>query len=128
MIRGMGDALRRFLVAMVTLAFLGGTLERSAFGLTADDPCPLSRHTHTMAHQPLHSGHLHTGHEATHKQMPAKNQGTKCFCYGIASFSIFPVPLVNMAFQITSVSFPTALKTLNGRSIVLDPGIPKRIA
>jgi hypothetical protein len=126
----MGDALRRLLVTLVTLAFLGGTLERAASGLTAADPCPLSGHTHTMAHQPLHSGHAHHGHRAIDKQQErAKDQGIKCFCYGMAGLSIFSASLVSdVAFQITSVSFSTILNTFSGRSVALDPGIPKRIA
>jgi hypothetical protein len=123
----MGDALRRFLVALVALAFLGGTLERSALDLTSADPCPLSGHTHTMAHQPLHAGH---GHHPTDKQQePSKDQGIKCFCYGMVAFNIIPAaPVSDIAFQITPISFSVILKTYTGRSVILDPGIPKRIA
>jgi hypothetical protein len=126
----MGDALRRFLVALITLAFLGGTLERAASGLTAADPCPLSGHTHTMAHQPLHSGHAHHGHHATDKQQePAKDQGTKCFCYGMSGFNVGPAaPVSDIAFLTTPVSFLVILNTFSGRSVALDPGIPKRTA
>jgi hypothetical protein len=126
----MGDVLQRFLVALVMLAFLGGTVERSALGLTATDPCPLSGHTHTMAHQPLHSGHEHHAYHATHKQHEgAKDQGIKCFCYGMAGFNVFPAPPASdIIFQITAISFSVTLKTFSGRSVVLDPGIPKRTA
>jgi hypothetical protein len=126
----MGDVLRRFLVALVTIAFLGGTLERSALGLTPADPCPLTAHTHAVAHQPLHSGHEHHAYPATHRQNDgAKDQGTKCFCYGMAGFNVFPAPPASdIIFQITTISFSATLKTFNGRSVVLDPGIPKRIA
>ena len=126
----MGDVLRRILVALVTVAFLGGTLERSALGLTAADPCPLSDHTHTMAHQPLPAGHEHHAHHAADQQQePSKEHAVKCFCYGMAAFSVFAAPPINeIAFQITSVSFSVILKSYAGRSVVLDPGIPKRIA
>jgi hypothetical protein len=126
----MEEALRRFLVAVVALAFLGGTFERSAVGLTAADPCPLSGHTHTMAYEPLHAGHEHHGHDATDKQQePSKGQGIKCFCYGMTGFNLIPKPPVNdTAFQTTPISFSVILKTYTGRSVILDPGIPKRIA
>ncbi len=126
----MGDGLRKLLVALVALAFLGGTLERSALGLTAADPCPLSGHTHTMAHKPLHSGHEHHGHDATGKrQEPAKDQGIKCFCYGMTGFNVIPsAPVSDIALLITPISFFASLKTYTGRSVILDPGIPKRIS
>ena len=117
-------------MAVLALAFLGGTLERSALGLTAADPCPLSGHTHTIAHEPLHGGHEHHAHHATDKrQEPAKDQGTKCFCYGMAGFNVVPAaPVGDIAFQTTPVSFPVIFKTYTGRSVILDPAIPKRIA
>ncbi len=126
----MGDALRRFFVALVAVAFLGGTLERSALGLTAADPCPLSGHTHTMAHQPLHAGHEQHEHHAIDKQQePSKDPGIKCFCYGMVGFNVVhAAPVSNIALQITPVSFSVILKTYIGRSVILDPGIPKRTA
>ena len=121
---------RQFLVTFLALAFLGGTLERSALGLTAADPCPLSGHTHTMVHESLHGGHGHHGHHATDKQQePSKDQGIKCFCYGMAGFNVVPSPPVgDVTFQSAPISFPVILKTYSGRSVILDPGIPKRIA
>ena len=125
----MRGALRRVFVAVLTLAFLGGMLERSALGLTSADPCPLSGHTHTMAHQPLHVGHEHEHHATDKQQEPSKDQAIKCFCYGLAGFNIFPAgPVSDIGLQITPVSFSVFLKTYTGRSVILDPGIPKRIA
>jgi hypothetical protein len=121
---------RRFLFTFLALAFLGGTLQRSAVGLTPADPCPLSGHTHTMAHQPLQAGHEQHEHHATDKQQErSKDQAIKCFCYGLAGFNVFPAtPVSDIAIQITPVSFSVTLKTYTSRSVILDPGIPKRIA
>jgi hypothetical protein len=129
----MGEALRRFLVALIAVAFVAGTQQRSAMGLTAADPCPLSGNTHTMAHQPMHSTHEHHGahshHHTADKREPVKHEGIKCFCYGISGFNVLPsAPASDVVFQTKSISFAAIVKTFNGRSIVLDPGIPKRIA
>jgi hypothetical protein len=123
----MRGALRRFFVALVALAFLGGTLERSALGFTPTDPCPSSGRT--MAHEPLQAGDEHYGHHATDKrQEPSKDPGTKCFCYGMAGFNVASASASDIAFHATPISFSISLKTYTGRSIILDPGIPKRIA
>jgi hypothetical protein len=132
---GMGEALRRFLVALIAVAFVAGTLQRSAMGLTVADPCPLSGHAHIMAHQPMHSTHEHHGghphlHNAADKQQePVKDEGIKCFCYGMLGFNVLPSATASdVVFQTTSISFSAIVKTVSGRSVVLDPGIPKRIA
>src|SRR5215831_3562052 len=108
----MGEALRRFLVALIAVAFVVGTLQRSAMGFTAADPCPFSGHTHNMAHQPMHSthehhgGHSHVHHMADKPQQPVKDEGVKCFCYGLAGLNVFPSPPTSDAvFQTTPISF-----------------------
>src|SRR5438876_1031428 len=120
----MGEALRRFLVTLLALTFWGGMLERSALGFSPAEPCPMTAHsTHVSAHE---GGHEH--HHGSKQQEPLKQQGTKCFCGCIVGSSLIPATTFNeIAFHTKSISFPIVLKTYTGRSLVLDPGIPKRI-
>jgi hypothetical protein len=110
----MRDALRRLLVTFVALAFLGGTLERAA-----SLPCVLAGGMQTMG----------TGHEtqaSAKEQLPSEEQATKCFLYCTSGFSLIPDMVSDIERQISPVLFPILLKTFAGRSVVLDPGIPKR--
>ncbi len=133
----MRGALRRFFVGVVALAFLGGTLGRSAVGLT--DLCPLNGQTHTVAHHASHAEHEHLvannqndpskHHETGSQNDPSKHHDVKCFCYAMVGFNLIPpVPVADIVFQTTPISFSFLLTTHTGRSVILDPGIPKRIA
>src|SRR5438105_7538407 len=102
----MGGLLRRFLVAITALAFLSGTVDRSALALI--DPCPMTGTTHGMAHPvPEH---------------PVGDIATKCFlCLGC--LNLCPAsPISNIMVQGKPIAFTVVLKTYTGRSIVLDPG------
>jgi hypothetical protein len=115
------------------------------------DLCPLNGQTHTAANQASHAGHEHhtasnqnyaskhdeTGnqndpskhHETGKQSEPSKYHDTKCFCYAMVGFNLIPpAPFGDIVFQATPVSFSFLLKTYTGRSVILDPGIPKRIA
>ena len=122
----MREPLRRFFVILVALAFWGGMLERSALGFSPGDPCPMTAYsTHVSAHEGGHEHH----HHGSKQQEPSKQQDTRCFCGCIVGSSLIPTALVNeIALQTIPISFPIVFKTHTGRSLVLDPGIPKRTA
>jgi hypothetical protein len=121
----MGELLRRFFVVLLAIAFWGGMLERAAFGYSPDEPCLMTAlSTHVAANE---SGHEH--HHGSKQQGPLKQRDTKCFCGCIIGCSLIPTATVSeIAFQTNPISFSIVLKTYTGRSLVVDPGIPKSTA
>jgi hypothetical protein len=113
----MNDALRRVFAILVTFAFLSGTVETAL-----SFPCHIKGGTHTIA---LHTGSQH--HLADKERSPSKNPDTACFMC-ISGFSVLAPNPIDITIQTSSASFFVSLKTLSGRSVVIDPGIPKRIA
>jgi hypothetical protein len=64
------------------------------------------------------------------QQCPSKTENRNCILSCLSGFNVISLPLVgDLAFlhgSLVPLSFD--VKTLSGRSVVLDPGIPKRIA
>jgi len=74
------------------------------------------------------TGKMHgMAQQLPHQQQPVGNPATKCFlCLGC--LSLIPASFISdMIFQGNPVAFTAVLKTYTDRSVVLDPGIPKRI-
>jgi hypothetical protein len=114
----MRDALRRVFVILVAFAFLSGTVE-TALSLA----CHTGGGMHTMASL---AGPEH--HPADKQRALSKNADGTCFACCILGFSVLAPNNIEIAVEISSVSFAPTLNTLSGRPVVLDPGIPKSTA
>jgi hypothetical protein len=121
-VRHMGLWFRGFIVCLA-IAFATGGFIRAA---TAGQPC--------LSHSPLpaiQSDHAaHAGHAAHHgsDKGHTKDGNTKCcgMCI-VGSTGIVPAQMEVTESRITRIDYVSPPATATGRSVPLDPGIPKRL-
>ena len=129
--------IRRSLIVLTTFALIFGGFGRVGFAIAPNEPC------HSGAHHPVsemaehdlghHGGHDHHQRASDDDAVPepTKQTADACFkCCGICTIS--PNLTVRVAAEIIPVSFAISysviLENYTDRAVVLDPGIPKRIA
>jgi hypothetical protein len=115
----MRDALRRVLATLIAFTFLGGILGHATLL-----PCRMIGGMQTMA---LDAGN---DQQTKHEQAPSsKDHDIACslFCASAFAFTTPHLPL-DITLKGAPILFSPLLRTLVGHSVILDPGIPKRIA
>jgi hypothetical protein len=112
-------AARRLLVALLAFAFLFGTVERAASvacfegherHASMKDLCPSEQRG------------------STEHQCPSGKHHEPCLLHCMAAFNIIAAKTFAVfVARSSSTLLPLLMTSLTGRSLVLDPGIPKRM-
>ena len=106
-------------VIFLTLVFSASGIIRA---VSAEHPC-VSAPLQAIAHDAGQAGHQH--HHGA-KEQPVKQSGAKCcgICV-VAATGILTAPSDAADLIVSSVFYPADGKRLDGRWVLLDPGIPK---
>jgi hypothetical protein len=116
----MPQVVQRLLVIVLTLALLGAS-ERYAF--SDNNYCPL-----TFIEQ--HVKHSHAEHHHHHGQTTdtKHNHSLPCCTLCAVDVTLADTFIAEALLTLATVAFPWFSKTYTDRPVLLDPGIPKRIA
>ncbi len=122
--------LLRRLSVVVALAFVVSTLGQAVLSANAAEPCPPPVEHHAHHSHVVHSGHAGHQHEHGTKQNPAAPACSKCCAVCLTAPSLLHAPTSGEAigFVAGPVVYSHAGRTHAGRTVIIDPGIPKRIA
>jgi hypothetical protein len=132
----MGGLVRKVLVLSIALAFVAsGTAWRSCMAMHLTPPDAPAHASHGQDAPDQHA-HDH-GHHASHDQQVADEPAhssvddhacMKC-CIACAIASVLPTGTDGAAiFTVSAAIFSCGYSDRIGRTILIDPGIPKRIA
>ena len=107
-----------FVISLVLVFSVSGIVR----AVSAGHPC-VSAPQEAIAHYAEHAGHQH--HHGT-KEEPVKQSEAKCcsLCV-VAAAGILVTPSATADLIVSSVFYPADGKSLYGRWVQLDPGIPK---
>ena len=134
--------IRRAMVLLTALGFLAGGVVRPALALAPAEPCHADHQHHQQQSAPGHADHHdHAAHQqlagdgahhAQEKGNPGAPSDTACFkCCGICTSApnlSNPDVAADAVFIVFPISYLAAVLSYTDRPLVIDPGIPKRIA
>jgi hypothetical protein len=126
--------IKRAFVVAITLGFAAGGIARAALTVTPAEPCQLASHQQTpesLSHAHHHHAApavAHHDHGSADKSAPAG----ACFkCCGLCTASSNSTALAasrQIVFIGLPISYAFSADDQAGRTVPIDPGIPKRMA
>ena len=126
--------IRRALVVLIALGFAAGGIARAALTFTPGEPCHSTSHQHASENVG-HAHHDHADPAVAHHDHGSSNQPAPagaCFkCCGVCTASSNFTGVAGsgqIVFMGRPIAYSFSANDRAGRTVPIDPGIPKRMA